>query len=161
MKIVFLDFDGVINRGHGPFLPDLVARLNRITREAQASIVVHSSWRWARSVRQLKDILDEAGVIGPVIDKCPCPVTYQQTPDGLWVGEDDWESFKGDIATNDERAIAIQKWLNEHPGVTRYVILDDCTALGHFVGTPAFLRTDMREGLTDRHVEQAILHLNG
>lgn len=161
MKIVFLDFDGVINRGSGRFLPELVERLNRITRTADAHIVVHSSWRWARSVRELTNILDDAGVLGPVLDKCPSPVVYQQTPEGLWVGEEDWEAFKGNIATNDERAIAIQRWLDEHPEVTRFVILDDCNALGHFVGTPGFLRTDMREGLTDHHVERAIRHLAG
>jgi hypothetical protein len=31
MKVVFLDFDGVLNRGFGPGEPELVAHLNTIT----------------------------------------------------------------------------------------------------------------------------------
>ena len=31
MKVVFLDFDGVINRNSGRWLVELVERLNRIT----------------------------------------------------------------------------------------------------------------------------------
>jgi len=42
-KILFLDFDGVLNHGAGPFHPECVRELNRITDMTGAEIVVHSS----------------------------------------------------------------------------------------------------------------------
>lgn len=161
MKVVFLDFDGVLNTGFGPGHPILVGRLNRITRQTGAVIVVHSSWRTTRSVDQLRTILASWGVRGPVVDKCPSPLNYQQTPTDIWVGEESWADFKRGILSDHERCIAIQRWLNDHPEVERYVILDDCPDLGHFVGKPEFIRTDMRTGLTEAQTERAITDLGG
>ena len=59
MKIVFLDFDGVINQGSGRWLVPLVERLNRITGMTGAKIVVHSSWRYDRPVEVLREVLTE------------------------------------------------------------------------------------------------------
>ena len=163
MRAVFLDFDGVLNRKVGRWESDLVGRLNQITDETGAKIVVHSSWRWGRTLDQIRYILTTyhhgVPVTGEVIDLCPVPARYKWTPAGLWVSDADFAIFRGKIATNDERAIAIQKWLNKHPGVSRYVILDDSDALGHFIGTPEFIQTDAQVGLTDAHVQRAIRHL--
>lgn len=159
MLVVFLDFDGVLNKGFGPGVPALVDRLNTITSRTGAVIVVHSSWRWARSVTELRAILVKWGVNGTVHDKCPCPINYTRTEAGVLVGDEDWDSFRGDIESTDERCIAIQRWLNDHSEVKRYVILDDSGALGHFVGKPEFIQTRLTEGLTDAHVTRAIKHL--
>ena len=160
MRVVFLDFDGVLNDGFGGGLPLLVDRLNRVTQQTGAVIVVHSSWRWGRSVEKLREILRSWGVTGSVCDKCPVPIDYKRTADGLWVGNEDWASFQRGIVSTDERCIAIQRWLDEHPEVIKYVIFDDDHHLGHFVGTPEFIQTQVREGLTDDHVIRAIRHLN-
>jgi hypothetical protein len=175
MKVVFLDFDGVINAGSGRWLRALVERLNRITDATGAKIIVHSSWRTDRPVELLRHILQTyhygIPVTGEVYDACPFP-HGKKTEGGIWVTDGGWASFKDGIESNDERCIAIQRWLNEHPGVvTRYVILDDSTALGHFVGTPEFICTRTHiglpgesrsnDGLTDEHVRRAIYHLNG
>jgi len=119
MLAVFLDFDGVINRGSGRWVIPLVEQLNRITDRTGAKIIVA-------------------------------------------LGAHPRRTAKGDIETNDERAIAIQRWLNEHPGeVERFVILDDSPNLGHFVGTPEFIRTEQWVGLTHEQADRAIRHLKG
>lgn len=158
---VFLDFDGVLNRGKGPGEPDLVARLNTITARTGAVIVVHSSWRWDRTLSHLRYILRSWGVTGQVEDKCPSALTHTLNEAGMWVAAGDWNAFRGDIESKDERCIAIQRWLNDHPEVTKYVIIDDSDHLGHFVGQPEFIQTRTREGLTDEHVTKAICHLQG
>jgi len=168
LLVVFLDFDGVINHGHGPWLKHLVERLNQITDRTGAKIVVHSSWRWGRTLDQIRVVLTHRNyhkgvpVTGEILDVCPSPLHYQMKPSGLWVSDGDFAAFKGDIETNDERAIAIQKWLDAHPGqVKNHVILDDSPNLGHFVGSKGFIQTQTRVGLTDAHVSRAILHLKG
>ena len=165
MKVVFLDFDGVINRNSGRWLVELVERLNRITDQTGAKIVVHSSWRADRSVEELRRGLTTyhygQPVTGEVYDATPFPV-HSMTPAGIWVDDGGWADFKGDIESNDERCISIQRWLDAHPGlVTKYVILDDSPDLGHFVGTPAYIQTIQNVGLTDSHVMRAVYHLNG
>lgn len=162
MLVVFLDFDGVLNRGYGPGCGPQVGHLNTITDRTGAVIVVHSSWRWARSVEQLREILVSWGVTGQVLDKCPTPLNPRPTLDGFYVDTVDWDAWKGSIESSDERCIAIQKWLDEHPGqVERYVIFDDSSALGHFVGKPEFIQTHLIEGLTKAHADQALKHLKG
>ncbi len=165
MLVVFLDFDGVINRGSGYWLRVLVERLNRITDQTGAKIVVHSSWRWSRNLEQIRIVLrkhhEGLPVSGEVYDLCPSPL-FRPTKSGIYVNDENFDAFRGDIEAHDERAIAIQKWLNEHPGlVERYVILDDSPNLGHFVGTPEFIRTRQQDGLSEAQTSQAILHLKG
>jgi len=165
MLIVFLDFDGVLNKGAGRWEKDLVTRLNRITDRTGAKIVVHSSWRWERSLEKIRKILTTyhwgVPVTGEILSLCPSALFYK-TKAGIYVSDGDYDAFRGDIETKDERAIAIQRWLNEHPGQTkRFVILDDSPNLGHFVGTPEFIHTRQTVGLTDAHVDHAIKHLKG
>jgi len=167
MLVVFLDFDGVINRGAGRWVKHMVELLNRITDETGAVIVVHSTWRWGRTLAKIRHILTRPAyheglpVKGLVQDVCPSAIMYK-TPAGFWVSDGDFDAFRGDIETKDERAIAIQRWLNEHPSlVERYVILDDSPHLGHFVGTPEFIQTDQRVGLTKDLADRAIQHLKG
>lgn len=167
--ILFLDFDGVINQGFGRWHRDLVLRLNEITDETGAKIVIHSSWRYGRTLPTLRHVLSSPDlhlkpppvVTGEILDVCDTPV-WRRTPGGIWVDDDEWASFKGDIATDHERAIAIQRWLDVHGDtVERYIILDDSLKLGHFVGTPEFINTETRVGLTKKHVRQAVQHLQG
>lgn len=167
--IVFLDFDGVLNRGAGKWHRDLVLRLNRVTDQTGAKIVIHSTWRYNRSLEVLRNCLtlfskhlDAPPVVtGEILDVCESPTCFKNDR-GIWVTSEDWAAYKGDIETEDERAIAIQRWLNTHPGqVRRYVIFDDSPKLGHFVGKPEFIQTKTHEGLTDDHVQRAILHLKG
>ncbi len=56
MLAVFLDFDGVINRGSGRWVSALVTQLNRITDRTGAKILIHSSWRWGRTLDDSPDL---------------------------------------------------------------------------------------------------------
>lgn len=117
--IVFVDIDGVLNtpddyarlktlppddRVELLFNPQLVARLNRITEVARASLVVSSSWRLYYNGREgnpsfddLRRILGRVGVTAEVVGP-----TLPEEPRR-------WE--------------AIEAWVANHGG--RFAILDD------------------------------------
>lgn len=86
MKIIFLDFDGVLNDtkcitrvptmlgrkwGHDSIRTYLVRDLNEIIRQTGAKVVVSSSWRQVFDASELQQILCEAGFEGEVIDTTP------------------------------------------------------------------------------------------
>lgn len=159
MKVISIDFDGVLNRGTHPWNAEMVCNLNRISDATGAKLIVHSSWRYGRSLERLAGILRAAGVTAPVIGRCPTPAHAE--PDG--VGriviplDGGWDDFKGDLDTDHERAIGVQRWLDEHPEVTHYAIIDDMPLLGPFMDTPHFFKTRTHTGLT-REIADAIIH---
>lgn len=91
MKIIFLDFDGVLNSenwykrrfneidtedilGKYPFYefdPLSIVELNRIIEETEAKVVVSSTWRIGKRVEDLQKMLDVVGFKGEVIDTTP------------------------------------------------------------------------------------------
>jgi hypothetical protein len=91
MKIIFLDFDGVLNSenwyrrrfneidrdtaaGNYPlyeFDPLSIDQLNRIVKETDAKVVVSSTWRIGKSVEELQKLLIAVGFAGEVIDTTP------------------------------------------------------------------------------------------
>jgi hypothetical protein len=103
MKIIFSDIDGVLNCSGTPnprkfpyiAEPKLVARLHTVLERAEAQIVLTSTWRY-----------DPAGLFSakhwgiPFIDI---------TPD----------------LPKEPRRNEILAWLRDHPGVTRFAVLDD------------------------------------
>lgn len=151
MKVVFLDFDGVLNsttfheasgkRQQPNSLPsklsmewwaegvdpEAVARLNGLLKRTGAKVVVSSSWRLGTDERWLQRVLEMRGFEGEVIGKTE-----------RWVERD--------------RSYEIQRWLAT-TRVEGFVILDDdggADIAGHFV------RTDFNAGLTDEDVERAV-----
>lgn len=161
MKVVFLDFDGVLNRGAGPWLPECVCWLNQVTNMTGAKIVVHSSWRYGRGLEEIREALRTYGapVTGEVLDLAPVPEGAQKRESGLIVLDDeDFAQFAQGLPTKwaYERPAAIQRWLDEHPevGPYDYVIFDDTEEMAHLA--PRFLRTSISTGLTEWHAEKAI-----
>ena len=84
MRVVFLDFDGVLNsHAYQATLPPevrggvmgldraAVARLNKLVHAAEAEMVVSSTWRHSRTTRQLRDLLQEHGFVGTVRGRTP------------------------------------------------------------------------------------------
>ena len=156
MKVLFLDFDGVLNsfpylkeNGHaawqcigeaGAIDPAAVERLNRIVERTGAKVVVSSSWRHGRDEMHLWQLLRKRGFRGVVIGKTPDFVPNKQPLSKRACGG------RGD---------EIRHWLDNTPaGVTRFVVLDDdndMDAVRDF-----FVRTSMDTGLTDEHVEMAV-----
>jgi len=122
MKAIFLDVDGVLNTDMTQELTsdgwcfvedELVKNLAKIVKETGAIIILSSSWRdeWNKedeskntpSFIELKAKLKEFGL--DIYDK---------------TGE--WRKNRG---------LEIQEWLDEHPEVTEFVIIDDWPDLGH------------------------------
>ena len=154
-KVLFLDFDGVANslaylQAHRTcdqhpcpeehaLDPIRIERLNRIIEATGASVVISSSWRYGRTVDQLAQLLVWRGFKGGVIDKTP---DFCKTPDGKAVAASD-------------RGEEIRQWLDAHPEVTEFVVLDDqadMTAVRDY-----FIQTE--DGIEDEHVDRAIAML--
>ena len=116
-RVLFLDFDGVVNvpyqygtpeyddamaRGvYDFFRPEITERLNRLIHDYQLSVVISSSWR-TMGVEFCQNSLLEAGF----------------EPDVIIEGTTDVGSFE-------PRHEEILLYLEEHPDITAFLILDD------------------------------------
>ena len=151
MRVIFLDKDGVLTtmrdvyeaerRQHRLWSlmfaaceinPARVAHLNAIVRATGAVVVVSAVLRLSYTVPQLGRILRMRGFKGRVIDKTP--------------------------HLGGRRGRDIRAWLDEHPGVESYVILDDDSDMGPSM--PRLVKTKYRWGLCAKHVAPAIRLLN-
>lgn len=143
MKVIFLDVDGVLNSfrtamAHNGFPMKFddadverfdhtaIALIKKIVFETGAKIVLSSSWR-------LLHKLDEFKAIGLDIEYA----TPLSSPNGF------------------ERGHEIQDWLNEHPEVEKYIIIDDDDdMLEH--QQEFFIHTSMDNGFLLKHFDKAI-----
>lgn len=134
MKVLFLDFDGVLNnftqRNFGEkFSPVACQNLNSLlAREPYLKIVISSAWRmWG--VKYIKKVLTQNGIDGNrVIDR---------------TGDE-----------HGQRGHQIQCWLDKHPEVTNIVILDDESDMGSLMHK--LVKTSSFIGLTSKEVDQAV-----
>jgi hypothetical protein len=172
-KIIFADFDGVLNshrfmaewklRGEKGVVgldPKAVARLDRLCKEGEAMVVVSSTWRYNHGVGELKDLLREAGFTGIVRDRTPLreeivneKLTHMFTKSGVTTSFDE---VKKKIVVVGERGGEIDAWLKNWPGdnIESFVILDDDADIAPHLDR--HVQTDFADGLQDRHVEQAL-----
>lgn len=60
-KVLYLDFDGVINTTKGEFISSCIQELNRIVEETKCEIVISSMWRYGNTLPQLIGYLRNAG----------------------------------------------------------------------------------------------------
>jgi hypothetical protein len=155
MKIIFLDFDGVMN--NSTFLrknpsaenasaeqvdPQAAALLDRLVQGTGAKIVISSSWRHSRKLSQIQQILRDAG----------CRVAHRAVLDRTPMGEGN-------------RGQEIQDWLDldperqvvnpAHEDVQSYVILDDTNEMLP-EQQPRLVQTNPQLGLTEQDVVEAI-----
>lgn len=161
VKIVFLDFDGVLNstryitriRRDGAEVGeehDLdrvpVARLDVLCRLTGAKVVVSSSWRHGRTVGQLSVLLAKRGLSASVIDKT---IDFVPNQDPL---------SKRDCG---QRGDEIRHWLeqNKRLRVSRWCVLDDSDDMDAV--RDRFVRTDMHVGLTVEDVARCFELLGG
>jgi len=155
MKILFLDFDGVINssswirqvhekrsnddwsfmsRNHEEFDPSLVQMICDLVNETQATVVVSSSWRILHTLEEINEFLIDAGwSVDLPIDITP------RTARG----------FRGD---------EVEMWLKEHPEVLAHVIIDDD---GDFHPHQPLVQTHWDTGVEKCHIDRAKAILNG
>jgi len=113
MKVIFLDIDGVLNvygegrDEYGPgFHKHLVDNLKSIIDQTDAKIVISSSWRLSGLIA-MEETWKYRNLPGEIIDITP----------NLTYGEG--------LKSNTPRGEEIKQWLDYHPEVTNYVILDD------------------------------------
>ncbi len=155
MKVVFLDFDGVLNsvawikggrRGERE-MPDkvldpaAVLRVNTLCERTGAVVVISSTWRLFKE--DCVALLCRRGFTGTVVGK---------TPDHSWQPGD-----ASNLWASRSRGSEIQAWLDAHPGVEAFVILDDDADMAHLMDK--LVQTDFERGLTDAHVERAVAML--
>jgi hypothetical protein len=154
MKIIFLDFDGVMDTayydhmlskqglpGNDPygtvFDPNCVHNLRRIIDNTGADIVVSSSWKHFMTYKEFLEMWDTRGLPGFVTDVTPIP---------------DMRRNRGD---------EIDAWLNECNVECQYVIIDDLDGSNfneHQI--PRLLVVNPFFGLDEDTAERAIYLLN-
>ena len=125
---------GNLNGQEGDLDPFCIERVNTICRNSGAKIVVSSDWRISSG---WQNRLERAGLEN-IIDKTPITVfgqfgkTYHFT-----------------------RGEEIDMWLQYHPGVSNYVIIDDRQDMMDYQ-LDHFVKVNSYRGLTDENVEQAL-----
>ena len=146
-RILFLDFDGVLNTPStwtfdwardGRYRLDVakVQMISDLVNEEDAYIVISSAWRNYYSLNTLIKLLGKRGLKDArkrVIGKTP---TYRDM------------RFRG---------VEIMAWLHQHPSVTSYVAIDDNDWLEGM--KHRWVRTDFRKGVTRKTIEAARRHL--
>lgn len=144
MKVLFLDIDGVVNHSdtsfkynHWPLERYCAFLVGKIQLDTDCKVVLSSSWR-----------VHPEGV--SEVEKRIVPV-HDVTPKSWYDEEKDHHSSRGE---------EIQKWLDSHPEVTRYAILDDDSDMLP-EQLPSYFQTYFHGGgLTDEIAKNVINHLN-
>ena len=163
-KILFLDFDGVLNasdhiarlrRSGNPlsdrfgyrFDPQSVARLKRIIERTEGAIVISSSWK-LEGLARMREMWRERQMPGQLLDITP---SYAECMDSIDPGNSD--SFVG-------KGHEIRSWLrrSSQPGC-RYAILDDEPDI-LAAQRPYFVRTDPQYVITEEDALRVIAILN-
>ncbi len=150
MKIIFLDFDGVLNGtyyvnkvgGYGIILdPEKMELLAYIVKSTNAKIVLSTSWRehWEQDeslcTQMGKDINRIFGEYGLKI--------HDKTPE-----------ISGD------REFQIESWLDDNPEVSSFVVLDDMFLNSELVNDNFVRTSGFLGGLTEEDTKTAIEILN-
>lgn len=138
MKIIFLDFDGVIKPLHAEFSKEACNRVaHLLVKDASLRIVVSSSWR-QYGLQTCRGILRDLGID---------PIKVIDVTEGL---------PEHAPKTRDHH---IKKWLRDHPGVRNFVILDDEAEMPDFAHK--YVNTNSYVGLTEKDAEKALQILEG
>ncbi len=164
-KIIFLDFDGVLNSGDnsevlsslaidsGPlrhrfytgvvFDERCVRWLQWIVDKTNCKIVISSSWRLHYELGEMKRIWGELDLPGEIID-------YTPFYNDLLVDDG------GQIMRNFERGKEIQMWVDAYKPI-RYCIVDDEYDI---LFEQCFVQTDPEFGLTSETSKLVVEYLN-
>ena len=172
MKVIFLDVDGVLNckhtkeviwrdngkQGYHGVEDGKIELLLNIVKATGAVIVLSSTWR----LNKVKSIFDNYLFLDDLDDE-----EYDESPDKsayryleMKLGQYGLEIYDDtpDSGGAYSRGKEINQWLEEHPDVTDYVILDDdefrdfeTYGLSDYV-----VYTTYRKGLMKKQVEEAI-----
>ena len=113
-----------------------ICQLRRIVETTGAEIVLSSSWRWYKDQRNtVHKQLKRKNI--DFIDTTPIEITIKMS-----------------------HADEINAWLEKHPEIDNYVILDDAE-IKDIKLIPHWVKTNFKHGLTRDKAEQAIKILKG
>lgn len=155
MKIIFLDFDGVLNSdeyfesstywndyhaigaSYTKLDPSRIDLLNKLVKKSEAKVVVSSAWRIGNDIEELNFILKNRGAKFEIVDRTPI------------------RAYDPGSLSAPPRGTEIQEYINsiciKPEGI---VILDDYADMVHLV--PYLVQTDSRTGLTEKDVTRAL-----
>ena len=147
--IIFLDFDGVVetiywekdNNGIWSFNTrktdhselnnkQAIGWLNELYKKVSYDIVVSSTWRINKPVKELQDLLVNSGFNPEIKVIGKTPVLYQQ------------------------RGMEIQEWINIHEFKGKFIIIDDDSDMCHLL--PLLVRCDCQLGFTIYDYQKAL-----
>ena len=167
-KILFLDFDGVLNTQyyqgllqsygkkwqdeHGAlFDPNAVKQLKRIIDATNADIVIESSWKYL-GLDAMKELWKVRKLPGRIIDVTPSTISDK------FLLSSDLENRHSSILHY--KGIEIASWVSKYePQDIRYVIIDDEYVILESQ-LPYFILINPYEGITEEQANQAISILN-
>lgn len=153
MKVIFLDFDGVITTYNSKWKIDMnkIKIINDICDKTNAKIVVTSSWR-----------IGYHGVVSAFHESLKQYFVKNQYLDHF---KDEFNKFINNIIGMTDsvgtcRGNEIKFYMNEHPDVDNYVIIDDDSDMFDYQ-LFNFVQTDTYEGITERDAKLCVDILNG
>ena len=118
MKTIFLDIDGVLNVDYDDkdqfghiFREEYVQNLKEIIEKTGAKIVISSTWK-DKGIERMLALWKERNLPGEIIDVTPDCVDVCESTNIVY-----YDQVK--------RGHEIKLWLDRHPEVNQYVILDD------------------------------------
>ena len=163
-KIIFLDFDGVLNTEHyqrllsyqgkawkdeygALFDPEAVLQLRRIVEATNADIVIESSWKFY-GLEAMQEMWKERNLPGKILDITPSSVSDS------WLMTANLDDI--DPALGHCKGMEIASWLSDNASKeARYVIIDDeCVIMES--QSPHFLLADPYNGITAEIADKAI-----
>lgn len=150
MKIIFLDFDGVITTLKTQWKIDMdkVEIINEICNKTDAKIVVTSSWRIGYSgvVHTFQEYLKQYFAKNEYV--------------GIFIYNEFIDNIVGMTESSSSRGNEIKFYMNDHPEVKNYVIVDDDSDMCDYQ-LFNFVQTDTYEGITEREAKLCVDILNG
>lgn len=158
MKVLFLDIDGVVNcsktmqrhRGVIGIDPYMALLVDRIVQATGCEVVLSSTWRlWPETREEVKRQVCQ------FIDTTP--QLLRSMSNGGFINGEDYDGKGGYQSAS--RGYEIQDWLDRHPEVTQYAILDDDSDM-LAQQKPNFFKTTWDDGLNEEIANRVIAHLN-
>lgn len=155
MKVIFLDFDGVITTEASKWRLDTNKMLlvKRICDETSAKIVISSSWR-RFTLEDTFNMLSEYEQSGREV-----PFILKAYVVGITSRMYAFKEGNVHLHYGLPRGCEISRYLTEHKDISKYVILDDDTDM-LLEQAPYFINTNWGLGISEQDVEKAIEILN-
>lgn len=155
MKVIFLDFHGVIitYKSQNRLDKEKMKLVEYICKKTDAYIVITSSWRRSTLEDTIKYITDTSHW------SIPIPFIPIERVIGVTSRMFSFKGGDNKYHYRVARGVEIKRYLDDHEDIDKYVILDDDSDM-LLEQAPYFIKTDAVEGLSKLDAEKAINILN-